>query len=125
MAKALDTTSEEYKLGKQIKKYRKQRRLTQDQLADLVCMERANVANYENGLKGEMGFKTLMKFSKALGASVDVLLGEDDDHGESAGDRQGDKEDKLIRMINKMDEKNRETLINVAEGLLLLQKQNI
>lgn len=75
MAKVLNTDSEEYKLGQQIRKYRKLNNMTQNDLADLMDMDRANIANYENGLKGEMGFKTLKRFSQVLGVSVDILLG--------------------------------------------------
>ena len=111
MAKFLDINSDEYKLGQQIRKYRLLRGMTQNQLADLMDMERANISGYENGLKGEMGFKTLVKFSRALGVSADVLLRED-------GARDG-----LDDTIAVLNGENRIILKTVADGLLL--KQNI
>ena len=107
MAKVLDINSEEYLLGQQIKKYRILNHLTQNQLADLMDMERANLANYENGTKGEMGFKTLKKFSLVLGVPVGVLLGEE--------------EDGLSGSIAQLDEGNRAVVKSVTEGLLLKQ----
>lgn len=78
MAVAFDITSEEYILGQNILKYRKAKKLSQLQLADLVDIDRAAISRYENGTNGEMGFKTLKKFSVALGVSMDVLTGADD-----------------------------------------------
>ena len=111
MAKVLDINSEEYLLGQQIRKYRLQNHLTQNHLADLMDMERANLANYENGTKGEMGFKMLMKFSKVLGVPVGVLLGEE--------------EDDLSGTVSQLDAGNRAVLKSVAEGLLLKQGVDI
>ncbi|MBQ6322206.1 MAG: helix-turn-helix transcriptional regulator [Lachnospiraceae bacterium] len=111
MAKVLDINSEEYLLGQQIKKYRILNHLTQNQLADLMDMERANLANYENGTKGEMGFKTLKKFSLVLGVPVGVLLGEE--------------EDDLSGSIAQLDEGNRAVVKSVTEGLLLKQRMSI
>lgn len=79
MAKVLDITSEEYKLGQRIQKFRKAKGMTQNQLADLMNLDRANISNYENGTKGEMGFKTLIKFSRTLEVPVSILLGEESD----------------------------------------------
>lgn len=110
MAKKFDLTSEEYKLGQQIQKYRKALGLTQNQLADLLDMDRANIANYENGTKGEMGFRMLMKFSKALGVSTDTLLGLDE------------PQDELTEELTQLTEENRATVKSIMDGLLLKQK---
>ena len=110
VAKKFDLTSEEYKLGQQIQKYRKALGLTQNQLADLLDMDRANIANYENGTKGEMGFRMLMKFSKALGVSTDTLLGLDE------------PQDELTEELTQLTEENRATVKSIMDGLLLKQK---
>lgn len=81
MAKVLGTSSEEYKPGQQIRKYRQQNNLTQNQLTDLADLNRANIVNYENGIKSKAGFKTLIKFSRTLRVSVDIFLGGDDSNG--------------------------------------------
>ena len=110
MAKVLDINSEEYKLGQQIQKYRKLNGMTQNQLAYLMDMDRANIANYENGTKGEMGFKTLKRFSIALGIPVEVLLGEDD------------KSDGLEEAIAQLNPGNRAVAKTVVDGLILQQR---
>ena len=110
MARKLDVNSDEYKLGQRIRKYRLAKCWTQNQLADMLDMDRANIANYENGTKGEMGFRTLVKFSQVLGVSVDVLLGMDEPI------------DLLVETINQLTDENRTVVQNVVEGLYLKQK---
>ncbi len=72
-------------------------------------MDRSAIANYENGTKGEMGFKTLKRFSAALGVSVDVLLGDGNDE---------DLEDNIAQL----NEENKNIIRQVASGLLLKQQ---
>ncbi len=75
VGKLSDVHSEEFILGQNIQKYRKKRGLSQTQLADIMDVDRAAISNYENGAKGEMGFKMLRRFSRALEVSTDALLG--------------------------------------------------
>ena len=110
VAKCMDINSEEYLLGQRIRRIRLAKGLTQNALADLMDMERANIANYENGTKGEMGFKTLMKFSAALEVPVDALL----------NDKPG--EDMLGEKISRLNEESRSILGPVVDGLLLRQR---
>jgi transcriptional regulator with XRE-family HTH domain len=76
VAKKVDFNSDEYYLGQRIKKRRKELGYSQTQLADLMDMDRSAISNYENGSKGEMGFKTLQRFATALGVTTSELLGE-------------------------------------------------
>ena len=72
----VDIHSEEYILGQNIRKYRLEKGWSQKQLSDAVDIDRADISKYENGTKGEMGFKTLKKFAAALVVSTDDLLAE-------------------------------------------------
>ncbi|RHO04484.1 XRE family transcriptional regulator [Clostridium sp. AM22-11AC] len=72
----VDIHSEEYILGQNIRKYRLEKGWSQKQLSDAVDIDRADISKYENGTKGEMGFKTLKKFAAALEVSTDDLLAE-------------------------------------------------
>ena len=72
----VDIHSEEYILGQNIRKYRLEKGWSQKQLSDAVDIDRADISKYENGTKGEMGFKTLKKFAAALEVSTDALLAE-------------------------------------------------
>jgi len=74
----VDIHSEEYILGQNIRKYRLEKGWSQKQLSDAVDIDRADISKYENGTKGEMGFKTLKKFAKALGVSMDALMEEEE-----------------------------------------------
>lgn len=73
----VDVHSEEYILGQNIRKYRIEKHWSQGDLSNAVDMDRADISKYENGSKGEMGFKTLKRFAKALGVTTDQLLEED------------------------------------------------
>ena len=72
----VDIHSEEYILGQNIRKYRLKKGWSQKQLSDAVDLDRADISKYENGTKGEMGFKTLKKFATALEVGTDNLLAE-------------------------------------------------
>ena len=72
----VDIHSEEYIFGQNIRKYRLKKGWSQKQLSDAVDIDRADISKYENGTKGEMGFKTLKKFATALEVGTDNLLAE-------------------------------------------------
>ena len=64
-------------LGDEIKKARKQRNLTQEQLGELVGVKKAQISKIENSTT-DARFSTIMKVFKVLGAKVkfDVELNE-------------------------------------------------
>ena len=80
----VDIHSEEYILGQNIRKYRLKKGWSQKQLSDAVDIDRADISKYENGTKGEMGFKTLKKFATALEVGTDNLLAEKEKTAEVA-----------------------------------------
>lgn len=53
----VDIQSEEYKLGQNIRKYRLAKNWTQMDLSIVTDIDRADISKYENGTKGEMGFR--------------------------------------------------------------------
>ena len=78
----VDIQSEEYKLGQNIRKYRLAKGWSQMDLSNAVDIDRTDISKYENGSKGEMGFKTLKKIANALNVTVDQLLGNEDEFPE-------------------------------------------
>ena len=70
----IDVDSEEYILGQNIKKYRMLKRWTQSKLSEVTDIDRAEISKYESGQNGEMGFKMLKRFAKALDVSTEQLL---------------------------------------------------
>ena len=103
--KLIDVNCEEYILGQNIRRYRQKKGMSQMQLSDLMDVDRAAISNYENGSKGEMGFKMLRRFSVALEVSVDVLLGAELDEG--------------------LSDENQEILRKLKEALLLQQSTGV
>lgn len=77
VARSFDPNSAEYRLGQRIHDLREKKSISQTQLAALVGIDRSAVSNYENGTKGEMGFKTLLRFADALHVTTNDLLCED------------------------------------------------
>ena len=60
-------------LGKQIKKYRSEMNLSQDELAEKVFVSRQTVSNWENN-KNYPDIKSLMLMSEVFGVSLDILV---------------------------------------------------
>lgn len=70
----VDIHSDEYVIGQNIRKYRKQKGWSQKDLSDAVDMDRANISGLENGERGLMNCVMLRRFAKALGVSMDALM---------------------------------------------------
>ena len=64
------------KVGKFIKKLRKDNNLTQDDLAEKYYVTRQTISNWENG-KSYPDLGTLVKISDDFKISLDILLKED------------------------------------------------
>ena len=60
-------------VGKSIKKYREEKKLTQDDLAEKLSVTRQAVSNWECG-KTQPDIETLHKISEALEVSVEELI---------------------------------------------------
>lgn len=64
----------EWITGQNIRYFRKQKKLTQDALADLLYIDRAAISRYENGSNGIMGIDVLLRFCQALEVQPNDLL---------------------------------------------------
>jgi HTH-type transcriptional regulator / antitoxin HipB len=60
-------------LGEAIKKARKERHLTQEELGDLVGVKKAQISKIENSLT-DARFETIMKVFKALNAKINFKV---------------------------------------------------
>lgn len=65
----------EKEIGLRIVKLRKQKNLTQEDLAGLAEIDRSYLSEIENGYKN-ISVQTLKKIADALGAKLSTLLGE-------------------------------------------------
>lgn len=62
-------------LGARLKELRLKRGWSQDELAERMGMNRANISNYERGKNKDIPSDTLKKFADIFGVSSDYLLG--------------------------------------------------
>lgn len=60
-------------IGSQIKKYRKERKLSQEELADRVFVTRQTVSNWEND-KSYPDIRSLLLLASLFGVSLDILV---------------------------------------------------
>ncbi len=65
-------------LATRLLKLRKENDLTQQQVADLLNLERTSVTKYESG-QSSPSYNTLLMLSKIYNVSISYLLGEDSD----------------------------------------------
>jgi len=61
-------------VAKNIKKYRKEKELSQDRLSRLADVSHATIIKIESGGIQSPTIDTVQKIAKALGVSVDILL---------------------------------------------------
>jgi len=61
-------------LGKNIKKFRLRKKLTQDKLARLADIPYTSITKIETGVIKKPSVQAVAKIAKALGVSIDVLI---------------------------------------------------
>ena len=110
----VDVHSEEYILGQNIRKYRIQKGWSQKQLSDAANIDRAEISRIENGERGAMSCTMLRRFAKALGVSMDELMGEDEENDDVVV--------QLQRKFEQLDTNNQNIIDQVTDALLLKQR---
>lgn len=60
-------------IGEQIRKFRKEKELTQEQLARIVQMDRGKLSKIESG-QANITIETLVKISAALGKKIQIVI---------------------------------------------------
>lgn len=110
----VDVHSEKYILGQNIRKYRIQKGWSQKQLSDAVNIDRAEISRIENGERGAMSCTMLRRFAKALGVSMDELMGEDEENDDVVIQHQ--------RKFEQLDTNNQNIIDQMTDALLLKQR---
>jgi transcriptional regulator with XRE-family HTH domain len=101
-------------IGTRIRATRRERGLTQDDLADQVGVSRSAVAQWETGRTGQVT-GNLSRIADALEVNVEYLMHGDDKR--AAGEvRQGD-ELALLRLYRECDPEDRQILLRTARRL--------
>ncbi len=94
------------KIGKQIKKHRKLKGLTQQKLADKIFVDTGHISKIENG-KNNMSLTTFILIANALEVSSDVLL------AENIAISNSKKNDKISQILLDSTEKERLILTRI------------
>src|SRR6202789_3159111 len=101
-------------IGTRIRAIRRERGMTQDELADLVGVSRSAVAQWETGRTGQVT-GNLSRIAGVLGVNVEYLMYGDDKRAAGAV-RQGD-ELALLRLYRECDPEDRQMLLRTARRL--------
>ncbi len=101
-------------IGTRIRVRRRERGLTQDGLADLVCVSRSAVAQWETGRTGQIT-GNLSRIADVLEVAVEYLVHGDDKRA-AAEVRQGD-ELALLRLYRECEPEDRRMLLHTARRL--------
>lgn len=100
-----------------LRELRKQRGMTQQQLADKVGILNVSLSNYERGTQMPDIF-TLTKLANALGVSTDTLLGLNDPVDEASSPKT--LEARILSAgIDKLPQPQREQALNVVKAMFL------
>lgn len=83
----MEVEFDQRKLGQRINQYRKDAKLSQEKLAELVGVSQQHLSNIINGHVG-IGMNALLKIAVALNADLNYLLGLDTAAGNRALDEQ-------------------------------------
>jgi transcriptional regulator with XRE-family HTH domain len=101
-------------IGTRIRSVRRERGLTQDDLAEQVGVSRSAVAQWETGRTGQVT-GNLSRIAAALGVAVEYLM-EGDDKRAAGEVRQGD-ELALLRLYRECEPEDRQMLLRTARRL--------
>lgn len=69
----MNKEQERQRIGQRIAELRKQRGMTQQDLADLTGNQRNHISRIESG-KYSVGFDTLQTIAEALGGAIDIII---------------------------------------------------
>lgn len=105
-------------IGNRIAEIRRQRGLSQDELAELATLSRISVARYETG-KIEPGAKALGRIADALEVSTDVLLGRQEEPPDAGGrDEPKTVEARTVSAgMDKLPKEQREMILNMVRAM--------
>lgn len=115
-----------FMFGERLALLRKEKKLSQYELADKLGFTRGQIANYEQG-KRQPDFETLQKLADFFDTSIDYLLGRTDDRR-----RNLEKENKIIKdaedllkALENIPEKDREKVVKLAvDYVKFITKEN-
>lgn len=96
-----------------LKKLRENNNLTQQQMADILNIQRPTYTRYETGER-QPDFELLIRIAQHFNVSIDYLLGNEAKLPEKDTSSLSDK---IIEVFNRLDEEKQNTVLAYAEFL--------
>ena len=106
-------------LGDNIKKYRKENNISQEELAEKIGVSRQSISLWENG-KANPGLDTITELASILGVPVGALIDSEniEEHKNDNGTQEStNKNNKVKKQSNKISKK--ESLLKIIIKILL------
>lgn len=101
--------------GERIRALRKQRNMSQDELAELASLNRVTIAKYESG-RVEPGVNALARIADALEVSADVLLGRAEEPAEPIPHPRTDESKIISECVDRMTKEDRERVLAIFKA---------
>lgn len=102
-------------LGEKIRKLRKEKHMTLEEVGDICGVSRQNIYRYEHGLITNLPLERVEKLSNALGCSPAYLMGwTDDPEGKTAtndSDGLSDRINLLVKMFDRLSPDGQEAVL--------------
>jgi transcriptional regulator with XRE-family HTH domain len=102
-------------IGKRIAEQRKARGLSQQALADQLCLSQKQITAYETG-KAHLNDEMIVRFALALGISADEMLGLKDI--EASLDSPSLRFTRRIRELEQLSEAKKKVILQVLDDLI-------
>ncbi len=107
-------------IGKNIKKIREEKGLTQQAIADLIAMHRSNYSRVETGDR-DLSIEAIGKIAKFFNMSIDDLVNFE---GEIPNEVTFDDKNTIeqMQLIQQLDEEDKSTVFKIVETMLTKKK---
>ncbi|MES1050482.1 helix-turn-helix transcriptional regulator [Bacillus thuringiensis] len=107
-------------IGDTIKKLRIEKKLSQQNLAEKLNMNRVNISNYERGIITNIPSDVLIRLSEVFEVSIDSLLGKGDKPEKKTDTNNSSLKSKefstIQRYANKLNKNDQQKLIKIMEA---------
>lgn len=107
-------------IGKNIKKIREEKSLTQQAIADLIAMHRSNYSRVETGDR-DLSIEAIGKIAKFFNMSIDDLVNFE---GEIPNEVTFEDKNTIeqMQLIQQLDEEDKSTVFKIVETMLTKKK---
>ena len=120
-------TYREYFVGEIIADRRKQLKMSQQELADKVGVNRSTISRYESGTYKKISYKMLGQIAEALDMTEDYMWAITDDPHEALERAEHDEQTKGIMAFNDFvakDERVEKVIVPVRDGISIIKMKN-